>query len=69
MKIVNCDHILIRTGGGYIDIKDFIEKFSQAELDRIELHDCIESYLNMIKMQNLANNGEKTKKQSIKNQK
>jgi len=62
MKIVN-ELILIRIGGGYTELKEFMDKFSQAELDRIELHDCIESYLNMIKMQNLASNGQKFKKQ------
>ena len=28
MKIVNENHILIRTGGGYIEIKEFMDKFS-----------------------------------------
>ena len=36
----------MRVGGGYMHIKEFIEKYTSGEVDKIERHDPIDRFMN-----------------------
>ena len=38
IKIEKGDNILVRVGGGYMHIKEFMEKYTLSEVDKIERH-------------------------------
>ena len=35
---------MVRVGGGYIGIDEFIEQYTQQEIDKIERHDVLERF-------------------------
>ena len=44
IKIEKGDQVFVRVGGGYIPAKEFIEKYTQAEVDRIDRRDVINRF-------------------------
>ena len=46
IKIEKGDTILVRVGGGYMHIKEFMEKYTLSEVDKIERHDVMERFEN-----------------------
>ena len=46
IKVEKGNQPKVRVGGGYMNIKNFIEEFTEAEIERIERHDAIERFRN-----------------------
>jgi hypothetical protein len=46
IKVEQGDRILVRVGGGYMHIKEFIEKYTQGEVDKIERKDVFQKFAN-----------------------
>ena len=44
IKIEKGDTILVRVGGGYMQIKEFMEKYTLSEVDKIERHDVMDRF-------------------------
>ena len=54
IKIEKGDTILVRVGGGYMHIKEFMEKYTLSEVDKIERHDVMERFENKTYIQKIA---------------
>ena len=54
IKIEKGDTILVRVGGGYMHIKEFMEKYTLSEVDKIERHDIMERFENKTYIQKVA---------------
>ena len=46
---------MVRVGGGYIAIDDFIDQYTFSEVDKIERHDVIDRFKSKTILQNYAN--------------
>jgi hypothetical protein len=44
IKVEKGNRILIRVGGGFMNIEDFIQKYSQQELEKIERRDALSRF-------------------------
>ena len=56
IKIEKGDRILIRVGGGYMGIDQFIQKYTQSEVDKIERRDAISRFQQKSAIQKIAVN-------------
>ena len=48
IKIEHGDQPFIRVGGGYMHVREFIDQYTQGELDKIERKNVIKRFLNKI---------------------
>ena len=54
IKIEHGDQPFIRVGGGYMHVREFIDQYTQGELDKIERKNVIKRFLNKIQTQRVA---------------
>ena len=54
IKIEKGDQILVRVGGGYMHIDEFIYQYTQSEVDRIERRDVLARFQNKTAIQNIS---------------
>ena len=54
VKIEKGDKIMVRVGGGFMHIEDFINQYTSAEVERIERKDVISRFSNKIAIQNIS---------------
>lgn len=54
VKIEKGDKIMVRVGGGFMHIEDFINQYTAAEVERIERKDVISRFSNKIAIQNIS---------------
>jgi len=54
IKIEKGDTILVRVGGGYMHIKEFMEKYTLSEVDKIERHDVMDRFESKKYIQKIA---------------
>ncbi len=54
IKIEKGDKILVRVGGGYMHIDDFIEQYTKEEVDKIQRHDVTQKFMNKMVIQKIS---------------
>ena len=54
IKIEKGNNLLVRVGGGYMHINDFIEQYSATELEKIERRDVISRFQNKLAIQKIT---------------
>lgn len=65
IKIEKGDQILVRVGGGYLSVSDFIERFTQNEADQIERRNVVSRFENKKTLQHIASTNAITATQSV----
>ena len=46
--------VLVRVGGGYMHIKEFIEKYTQEQVEKIERKDVLSKFMTKQSVQKIA---------------
>lgn len=54
IKIEQGNKIMVRVGGGYIAIDDFIEQYTDQEIEKIERHNAFDRFTNKRMIQHAA---------------
>ena len=54
IKIEKGENILVRVGGGYMHIEEFITQYTNSEIDKIDRKDVISRFSEKIKVQKIA---------------
>ena len=54
IKIGKGNQLVVRVGGGYMLIQDFIEQYTSQEVDRIQRKDVISRFQNKLSLQNIT---------------
>lgn len=56
IKIEHGEHILVRVGGGYMALEDFIRQFSEQEAQKISRRDVVKRFKGKVNAQKIALN-------------
>ena len=56
---------MVRVGGGYLGIDDFIGKFTQSEVDKIQRNDVLERFASKVAVQHIAVKNSKGAKEAV----
>ena len=51
---VDCNQVLVRVGGGFIHVKDFMQKFTPIELEKIQRRDALSRFKSKLQVQTFA---------------
>jgi len=54
IKVEKGNKILVKVGGGFVNIEEFIKKFTQEQLDRLERSNVVEKFHNKTSIQTIA---------------
>jgi hypothetical protein len=54
VKVERGDQVLVRVGGGFMHIDEFVEQFTDSELEKVERRDVLSRFQNKIAVQNIA---------------
>ena len=46
LKVDNVNQVSVKVGGGFLPVKDFIDRYQKIELDKLRRKDELEDYLN-----------------------
>ena len=48
IKVEKGNQPLVRVGGGYMHVKQFVDEFTQQEVERVERHDALARFQNTV---------------------
>ena len=54
VKVEKGETILVRVGGGYMHIDEFIKQYTQQEVEKVERKDVLSRFQNKLAVQNIA---------------
>lgn len=54
IKVEKGDNVLVRVGGGYMDVQEFINNFTESEVEKIERNNVISRFEHKIAAQKIA---------------
>lgn len=54
IKIEKCGQIFVRVGGGYLPVKDFIDQYTEDEIDKLQRRDAFTRFNNHLQVQQIA---------------
>jgi hypothetical protein len=54
VKVEKGDAILVRVGGGYMHIDEFIRQYTTQEVEKVERKDALSRFQNKLAVQNIA---------------
>lgn len=54
VKVEKGNQILCRVGGGYMHIDEFIKKYTETEVEKVERRSTLDKFQNKMTIQNIA---------------
>ena len=54
VKVERGDQVLVRTGGGFMHIDEFVEQFTDSELEKIDRRNVLDRFTDKVNVQNIV---------------